>query len=282
MNFIEHQTQLIEEAGACLTRIQHSLQSVVDLGEDEGGEGGSEVAHLQTLQLVLQFRLDTQDALQHLFRFSQSVWQIIGLSSQYSRTTNLERLTFALGADDLHHALSMLNQLIESLLRVLQRYHTNEAGQKRTASNRQSAVLKPAPTTSRIYQKMALCVDNQKSFNFILNQLTNSLEAIQAQEDMGAEVLDCICKLEGPISHFHQALQHGLIVSAGVYQQLEAKCQLNHTLSTLIHQVKSMVAQGPQPLEKPRLFQLTKAISTSQELEARAAEKRLGHFFRLN
>lgn len=280
MDFIKQQNQLIQEAEACLTRIHDSLRAVVELSDDETGEGGSDVGRLRTLQLVLQFRLDTQDALQHLFQYSQSVWQIIGVSSQYSKNTNLERLAFALGAEDLHHTLSLLNQLIDKLLLVLQRYQSNQASQHRVPANRKSAALKAPPTTSRMYQKMVCCLDNQKSFNFILNQLTNSLEAIQVQEDMGAEVLDCICKLEGPISHFHQALQNGLVVSAGLYQQLEASCHLNHSLDEVLNIAREVLEQAPQLIEKPRLFQPTKSISTSQELEARAAEKRLGHFFR--
>ena len=280
MDLIKQQNQLIQEAEACLTRIQDSLKSAVDLSDEETGEGGSQVNHLRTLQLVLQFRLDTQDALQQLFRYSQSVWQILGVSSQYSTTTNLERLSFALGGEDLHHALSMLNQLIDALLRVLQRLNLNQTTQQRTSTNRKSVLLKPPPTASRLQQKMVYCLDNQKSFNLILNQLTNSLEAIQAQEDMGGEVLACICKLEGPISHFHQALQNGLVVSGGLYQQLEASCHLNHSLDELLNIAHEVLEQSPQLLEKPRLFQPTKVISTSQELEARAAEKRLGHFFR--
>lgn len=280
MDLLKQQNQLVQEAKACLARIQDSLKSVVDLSNDETGEGGSDVDSLRTLQLVLQFRLDTQDALQHLFQYSQSVWQMIGLSAHASKSTNLERLAFALGCDDLHHTLSMLNRLIDALLRVLHRYQLKQVDQQRSKTHRKPVVLKSPSTASRLYQNMRYCVENQKSFNFILNQLTNSLEAIQAQEDMGGEVLDCICKLEGPISHFHQALQNGLMVSAGLYQQLEASCHLNHSLDELLNIAKTVLEQSPEPLEKPRLFQPTKAISTSQELEARATEKRLGHFFR--
>ncbi len=279
MDLVKQQNQLIQEAEACLTRMQDSLQSAVDLSDEETGEGGSEVNNLRTLQLVLQFRLDTQDALQQLFRYSQSVWQILGVSSQYSTTTNLERLSFALGGEDLHHALSMLNQLIDALLRILQRYHLNQAPQH-TTTNRKSVALKPPPTTSLVHQKLVYCVDNQKSMNFVLSQLIGSLESSQAQANLSGEELDCICKLEGPISHFRIVLQNMLVVSARLYQQFEARCHLNHTLGELLNTAKNVLEQSPQLLEKPRLFQPSKVISTSQELEARAAEKRLGHFFR--
>ena len=275
MDFIQKQNQLIQEAESCLTRIQNSLKEVVELSDEESGEGGSVSSQLHTLRLVLQFRLDTQDALRHLFQYSQSVWQILGVSSQYSKNTNLERLAFALGGDELQVTLSMLNQLIDKLLRVLQRYELNLIGQ-RGFSHRKEASMKAPPNTSRRHQQLVFCVQHQKSFNATLDQLTNSLEAIQAQEDMGGEVLACIAKLEGPISHFHQALQHGLIVSAGLYQQLEAQFHLIKDLDHTSHKME----QAPLCLEKPRLFQPNKLISNSQALEARATEKRLGPFFR--
>jgi len=273
---IKQQKQLIKEAEVCLKKIEEELTSVVAMPANEDDD--SEIDNLRTLQLVLQFRLDTQDALQKLFRFNQGIWEILGVSPQNSSSGNLERLAFALGKSDLQHALSMLNRLIDSLLRVLQRYYLKE---KLLVSSRVARMAKSTNTyTSRRYQKMVRIVEEKKSFIFILNQLTKSLQAI-AGEPMVGPVLDHIGKLEGPISHFYQALQNGLVLSEGLYEQLEETCQLTKKLDELIHQADLLLTQSHehQLMETPKLFHMTKALSTSQRLEERATEKRLGHFF---
>ena len=270
---IKQHKQLMQEAEACLTKIQDDLQQIIDYPASEEGE--SEIDGLRTLQLVLQFRLDTQDALQKLFRFNQGIWQILGVSPQSSSSANLERLAFALGKSDLQHALSMLNRLIDSLLRILQRYYSKQS----VPTNRKSALMQRPANTSWRHPKMVRLVEQQKSFNFILNQLTNSLESLSGAPAVGP-VLDYICKLEGPISHFYQALQNGLVLSEGLYKQLEETCQLTKQMDELIHQANLVLEQSHQLFETPKLFYPTKKLSSSQELEERAAEKRLGHFFR--
>lgn len=274
-SLIKQQEQLIKEAEDCLKQIEKELKSVVAMPAN--ADDDSEIDNLRTLQLVLQFRLDTQDALQKLFRFNQGIWQILGVSPQNSSSGNLERLAFALGKSDLQHALSMLNRLIDALLRVLQLHYS-----KKTAPTaRRVAVMAKPANTSRRYQKLVRLVDEKKSFIFILNQLTNSLQTI-AGEPMIGPVLDHINKLEGPISHFYQALQNGLVLSEGLYEQLEKTCQLTKKFDELIHQANLLLTQSQehQLLESPKLFHPTKALSTSQQLEERATEKRLGHFFR--
>jgi hypothetical protein len=283
MDFIEQQNKLILEAEACMKRIQEDLKSVVLLSqkkEREDEEGGSETDNLRTLQLVLQFRLDTQDALQCLFQFSQSVWQALDISPQNSSQVNIERLSFALGSDDLHHALSMLNRLIDSLLRIIKRYALVASAQNQ-APKSHKPLMKPAPSSvSPRLQKMVHLVDLTKSFTFILKQLTNNLVDIPGQPVM-EPVLDNIAKFEGPISYFYQALQNGIELSAGLYQQLEATCQLNKKLDELLHQSSLVLQQTLQFSMQPRLYRPSKELSSSLELEVRATKKRLGHFFRL-
>ena len=190
-------------------------------------------------------------------------------------------MSFALGGEDLHHALSILSRLIDALLRILQRYHFGRTAQFRAAmiTNRNQLeagkVNKPHP----MYTKMVCVVENQKLFNDIIEQLENSLEdAISGQAQLGP-LLDHIGKLQGPISHFHQAVRHGLIAAGGLYQQLQARTYFNLKLDTLLHKANQVLDLAPQLTAAPRLFQPTKALSTSQKLEARAAEKRLGQFF---
>lgn len=282
MDILKKQGVFIQEATDCLNLIRQQLDSITqdDYPDCSDIDSGA-VESLRTLQLVLQFRLDSQDALQHLFDFSQSLWQVLGVTKQNTSSVNIERLAFALGGEDLHHALSMLSQLIDALLRIIQRYHLRNVTKTRAdvIANRKHWQARQASKPSRLYLVMIRVVDAQKSFNTIVEQLANSLEdAIAGQPDLGP-IYDHIAKLEGPISHFHQAVRHGLIAAGGLYQQLEARTQVNLKFDELLQKANLALEQVHQSAEIPRLFKPTKTISTSQELEARAAEKRFGYFF---
>lgn len=245
--------------------------------DEDSDDGGSQIEHLRTLQLVLQFRLDSQDALNRLFRFSQSIWQVLGVSAQYSSTVNKERLSFALGADDLHQALSMLSQLIDALLRVLQRHYSHRlapVGFRKQPEN-------PAPVKEPILsKKMVRIVQLQKTFNTLTEQLELTLEdAIEGAPQIGP-ILDYITKLEGSISRFKKAIEHGLVAAGGLYQQLEAKVHFNKKIDELLHQANLVLGYSQPILEKPRLFRPTNTKSpTLTELDERAHEKRMGKFF---
>lgn len=282
MDIIKQHERLIREATECLNRINQDLDSIHKDDYPDESDPNSELELLRTLQLVLQFRLDSQDALQHLFEFSQSLWQVLGVSKQNSSSTNIERLAFALGGEDLHHALSILSRLIDALLRVLQRYNLGKTAQNRAfgIANRKQIEAHQVTEPSRLYVKMVRVLDVQKSFNLLLEQLENSLEdAIAGQPHHPGPILDYIGKLEGPISHFHQAVLHGLIAAGGLYQQMEARTHFNLKLDELLHKANQTLEQTHHIVEAPKLFQPIKTISTSQELEARAAEKRFGYFF---
>lgn len=279
MDFIHHHNQLLLEAEASLKRIQAELIDLSLDDEDEGSGGDSEMNTLRTLQLVLQFRLDMQDALQLLFQFSQSLFQILGLSPLHSRELNMERLGFALGGADLHHALSMLSRLIDALLRIVQRYHLGPSIQNRANLNRQKTMERLAYTPPPLQLKMIKLVSLQQSYNLILEQLRNSLEdAIEGQPVLGP-LYEHITKLQGPISRFTQAMRHGLIAVGGLSQQLETSCQMNKKLDELLLKANQVLTLAPQLIETPRLFKPNKIISTTQALESRASEKRLGCFF---
>lgn len=288
MDISKKHEQLINEANACLSRINHNLDAInksgfleesdSDSGSDSGS--GSDIQLLRTLQLVLQYRLDSQDALAHIFQFSQSLWQYLGVSKQNSSSLNVERLEFALGGEDLHQALSILSRLIDALLRILQRYHLGRAAQNRAGmTNRRQLEAQHVSPPSPAYLKMVAVVENQKSFNAILEQLKYSLEeAIAGQPSLGP-IYDHIGKFEGPISHFHQAVRHGLIAAGSLYQQLEARTQVNLKFDELLRKANQALEQAHQFVEAPKLFKPFKALSASQDLESRAAEKRFGQFF---
>ena len=281
MDLISRQNQFIKEGQDCLSRIQEDLAAVASLHQSKKLTGeAAEIDSLRTLQLVLQYRLDNQSALQRLFLIHQNLWQVLGVSPQQSNAINMERLDFALGTDDLHHALSILSQLIDALLRVIHRY-SDKKKEMGTALNRKQLVMrKPKNTQSIQFKKMVKVVEAQKSFNFILDQLGNTLENVVIEGDsIYGPIYDHIGQLNGPIYLFYTALRLGLAVSTGLYKQLQVNCNLNKKLNELLLEANNALAQSHQLVDRPQLFRPSKQISSSQELDARAAEKRLGCFF---
>lgn len=281
MDLINQQNRLIQEAEACLTRIKGDLAIIVDesnftkISSDE-----AEIESLRTLQLVLQYRLDTQSALQRLFLINQNLAKILGVSPHHSVAINMERLNFALGSDDLHQALAMLSQLIDALLRVLHRYSDKTKAVNVSLNRKQLLMRKPPSQSSRLYKTMIKIVEKQKSFNFILDQLDTSLEKVLIEGDtIYGPILDHIGQLDGPVYLFYNALRHGLVVSGGIYQRLQVTSNFNKKMDELLAQANSVLDQSHRLVERPQLFRPSKEISSTQELDARAAEKRLGRFF---
>lgn len=78
------------------------------------------------LELTLQYRLDLQNALSRLMGFEPVLLQLLGLGPHYSEKINLERLTLALGHEDLNQLLYLLSELLHSLLRIASRYQQQE------------------------------------------------------------------------------------------------------------------------------------------------------------
>ena len=279
-DLIKRQEKLIEEAEACLAHVEDDL-TIVDEKSQQLVQEEDEESTLRTLQLVLQYRLDTQDSLQRILSCNQSLWQILGVSSQNPSSVNIERLSYALGGDDLHQALSMLSRLVDSLLRILQRYYASKLSLSGSpVQGKSKPSLKPPVVIGPLlYKKMVRIVDTQKSFNFILEELNKILIIKMIEPNRKTVILKHYTQLQVVMTRFYEALLRGLVLSKGLYDRLEKASMLTKKLDELVFQAKQVLSQSPQLLEKPRLFQPTKAISSSQELEARATEKRLGYFF---
>lgn len=233
------------------------------------------------LQLVLQYRLSNHDSIRALFQCQQSLWQVLGISAGNSEAVNYERLAYALGHDDLHFLLNMLNQLADALLKLIGRIERkNEIKKREELKRRTQYVSQPA---SRIASKAQVylqhAIEHQTAFTLEILDLTQSLQGIEGAPDLG-EVLDEISALKGPISRFFQALQNGMVLAGSLYQQLMMEKSLTPQLTQILEQVHQALLLASPHLEPQRFFVPEKANRlTGQDLEQRAANKRLGNFF---
>lgn len=266
--------QLADEANQALAESQTILQELVDdstlitLPED------SSMSRAQILQLILQYRLDSQDALAKLLQLEHGVLQALGIAPQQSSKINLERMMYALGHDDLRHILSSLNQLVSALLRVVHRYQQTLNNTSRKKNSQLSLNVNPKYTTvvNRLKKTTVLQI-RFMSFIDIINNLDewNKLAAI-------GPVFDHIAALRGPISQFYQAIQNGFELTLNLYGKINKEAQLETHLDHLLQQTESVLKQMPLMIQPHHFFTPVREDS-AERLEQRASIKRLGHFF---
>lgn len=267
---IKAQSTLIAQAEEDINQSNMFLETFVQEWVHPADGTLSDLENLRSMQLVLQYRLDTQNALNQLGHLQQYLLQLLGIESKHSAEFNMERLAFALGSDDLQHILSMLNHLVDSLLRII-------------AQNQQKQILdrKKALEKTKNLKQIDLLIkvmSKQKSFSSKISELKIALESIGGAPQPGV-VYDHIAALQGPVSRFAQALQHGLILSGGLYQQLQQKSHLQYHLADTIHKTEQILQNLHYQPEQQRLFKTALENNKIESLEARASARRLSNFF---
>lgn len=260
---------ILKQAEIELNQSSHLMELFSEESDGSTDFSDADSSAIETLILVLQYRLDTQNLLIQLGRLQHYLLQILGIESKQSFETKMERLSHALGSDELKHVLSMMNHLVDSLSRTLAQQS------KSTLGNR--VVLKSTKSDS-LLNIINKSLSHQKSFAVKMTELKLVLENIPGAPHQGI-VHDHIAALQGPISRFQQALQHGLVLSGGLYQQLEKKTQLQYQVPDTLLQPSQVFQHGMTSPELQRLFKPTLGPSETQRLEERATAKRLGHFF---
>ncbi|GGI88334.1 hypothetical protein [Legionella impletisoli] len=225
---------------------------------------------MQVLTLLLQYRLDTQDALIALIHLDNSVLHSLGIDAHHSSAVNLERIRFALGQDDLNSVLKVLCQLVEKLLSAADRSNKNRSSKafQYQSNSKHSGITK----------SLNAALSSQKQFIAAMNDLQHALIKLTKHAAIGP-LLDHVSALRGPISQFYQALQHGLGLSQEIYKKINNILMIDKSLRLALQQIEA-VSLSNQPLhQNQRLFKLSKPFS-SEQLEQRAERKRMGHFFR--
>ncbi len=245
-----------------------------ELLEDKNSSDDSMLHEVHMLQLLLQYRLDTQDALANLLHIDNHILQILGIEPQHSSRINLERMAFALGSEDLHHLLHALSQLVQALSRIAHRYQQHlDKVSKQKLHGQKSTVTQP-----RFERRLQKAVELQKYFKLLMTDISHHLDQWNKLAPIGP-VLDHIAALRGPISQFFQAMQNGLELTHQLYENTNKGGQLDHTLGNLLQQAESILKCMPST-NQPHPFFTPIKMDTDKRLEQRASNRRLGHFFR--
>ena len=227
---------------------------------------------LLVFDLVLQLRLDTQDVLAQLLKADASLWQILGISPTGSGAINIERLKFALGSEDYRYTLMRLNQLMQSLKRLIHRKRLSEKSivEVKFKHKKTKFGVKLEKTATHL----AHARQYVGALKFSLKQLTEQLEAIEGSPNL--EIFyDHINALQGPVSRFHQAMLNGLGLTENIYESLNLKKVVDNSLTPMLKNTQTLLSAAM--IKEPRLF-VAPNISL-ENLEERAERKRLGHFF---
>lgn len=262
--------QLVTDASKFLNE---SLQYLDSVAEDVH----SESAHLspeeqaRSLQLLLEYRLSNQDALVSLLKLDKHLLYILGIQPQHSQKTNLERITYALGNDDLKQVLYALNKLLDHLLRI---------------ARRQQLLQKEFKSTKQKHEKACKVIKGLKEVSFknslflnAVSTLEKNLSDIIKLEAM-SPIYDHIAALRGPISQFHQAILNGLSKSQLIYEQINKEQVLDLALDSLINKADTVLNYMPSLYHPQPNFSLGHfSEKTAEELEERAAAKRMRPFF---
>jgi hypothetical protein len=264
--------RIIQQAGQALTNSHTMLKELLD---DSDSTGGSTTDGVQILQLILQYRLDTQDALLRLLDIDHGLLQILGIGPQHSARVNLERMKFALGNDDLNHILRALSQLLQSLSLVAHRYQQNLT--KTSAQKRNQLSMRAEASHSKLTERLQEATVLQKLFTSSMTELSDHLNLGDRTAEIGL-VLDHVKALRGPVSQFFQAVQSGLELTHKLYEKTYASVPLENTLSDVLQQTKTLLNQL-KPMYQPQHFFTPVKDNVAEQLEIKAAIKRLRPFF---
>ncbi|MBL7479509.1 hypothetical protein [Legionella bononiensis] len=267
---ITDQKNLINQAEKDLNESNHLLEEF-KIGWDQTSDHPlSDPDAVRTMQLVLQYRLDTQKALYQLSGMQQYLLQLLGIEPQHSDLLNRERLAFALGSDDLQNVLAMLNHLVDSLLRIIAHNQLNQILDKKKSLERSKNL--------KLIDVMVKAIEKQKSFVSKMEELKLALEDIEGAPQPGI-IYDHIAALQGPVSRFYQALQHGLVLNHSLYQHPQNKSNLQYQLKDTVQSADQNLKIFNYNPSQQRLFKPATENNKIENLEVRASAKRLGHFF---
>lgn len=267
---IQQQNNLLKLAESELTQSNQLMESFITHWKETIEQPLDDFESLHGLKLVLQYRLDTQSTLNQLNSLQLYLRQMLGIEPQHTLDMNLERLSYALGTDDLRQLLTMLNHMVDSLTRILA-HHLNQQ-----ALDRQKGLLHLKRHQS--IELLTKAIEKQNAFSAHCNEVKLTLENIGGAPHPGV-IYDHLAALDGPISRFHQALQHGLVLGYSVYQQLEQKNRLQLQLTDTVQNPNQLMHHMNYSSASNHLFTQSPGRTPAERLEERASAKRLGNFF---
>lgn len=261
---------LINEATHYLQEINCIASEVLQASTDN--EDGSSEDKILIIQLILQYRLNFEDALSLLFRMDNNLLYFLEIQPHHSAKMNMDRLAYAVGNEDLKQILNVLAKLTASLSKIIKRYKNTHASF--TLKN------KVPPAQHRILKLVSKLKTKQNQFLEVLNKVQLEINQLLQRQSLGP-VFDHIAALRGAISHFHQAIIHGLGQSEQLYHQVNKTPLLDYQLNSLLKKTEQVLSLMPSiynPHPDSQLKQFDQQM-TSEQLERRASAKRLRPFF---
>lgn len=300
---VHHLQQNIQAIDAKLSTSLDALKKYLEAHhlknkQKEDEEGGSQTTpddqnphDYHALQLVLQYRLNNQDILKLLFQYQQSLWQILDICPANTNEVNYERLAYALGNQDLHLLLSALNQLVEALVKLIERNKKSNKNQLRQSqqfkrSKQHAPILNHYEDLPEKNLRDGLRL--QKEVIGLFEDTQAELQALSCDQPFLGLVLDDIAALGEPISRFYLALEHGLELSGGLFQQMSFQYGISASLTHIIDKLNNLGQQlTPAPVLKPiqdtqKALLMPEHRKTIQTVEEEASRLRLGNFFQRN
>lgn len=266
-NNIDH---LINEATKYLHETTSILSQLFQVATDD--DDSSTEDKMLTIQLILRYRLSGEDALSFLLKMDQNLLFFLGIQPQHSTKMNMDRLAYAVGNEDLKQILNVLAILTGSLSKIIARYknsHTSFALKH-----------KEHPKQHKMLREASKLTAKQNQFIDVLHKIHLEIEQLQKLQAVGP-VFDHIAALRGPISQFQQAIIHDLGQAEELYHQVNKTSLIDYQLHPLLKKTEEVLHSMPtiyNPHPNNPVKQFDHPL-TSEQLEQRAAAKRLRPFF---
>ncbi|STX81284.1 Uncharacterised protein [Legionella busanensis] len=274
MNSISNNINLlISDANLYLNETQSILTKLLQVTTDTENEGSLNGDNkILTIQLTLQYRLSCEDALSFLLKLDHSLLYFLGIQASQTDKVNIDRLAYAVGNEDLKQILNILAILTGSLSKIVARYKINHASFTLKNKNPQKPHL--------ITRELSRLLTKQKQFLNVLEKLDPEIEQLMKLQ-AGEPIFDYIAALRGPISHFHQAIIHGLGQAKQLYLQVNKTPLIDYQLNALLKETSKVLHLMPSTYQLRSNYPIKKFdhSMTSEQLEQRAAAKRLRPFF---
>lgn len=261
---------LVNEATLYLNETKSVLSKLLQIATDD--EESSDGDKILTIQLTLQYRLSCEDALSFLLKIDQNLLYILGIQPQHSAKMNIDRLAYAVGNEDLRQILNLLGILTSSLSKIIARYKSGHAS---------FSLKDKRPQKQHMMTKaLSLLLDKQKQFLEVLQKLDLEIEQLLKLQAAGP-VFDHIAALRGPISQFHQAIIHSLEQAKQLYHRVNKTPLIDYQLDALLKEAEQVLHLMPSTYNPHPHYPIKQFDHpmTSEQLEQRAAAKRLRPFF---
>lgn len=263
---------LINEAQLCLNDSRSYLSKALEIATETDDEGSSDEDKVLNIQLTLQYRLSCEDALSILLKFDHNLLFALGVQPEQSIKVNKDRLAYAVGNEDLKQLLTILANLTTLLSKIVSRHKYNNSGFKFKSKQSQKS--------HSIARELSTLLVKQNKFLEVLQQLDPEISQLLKLQ-AGTAIFDYISALRGPISDFYQAMLHGLELGKQLYLELNKTPLIEYQLNTLIKEAHEILHLMPSIYNSPSHYPIKQfdQTDTSEQLEQRAAAKRLRPFF---